>query len=595
MKLFIKIKNQISIICKSLCLLWRSSKKCLLTVVFVNILAGLVMPINMILWRNFLNSVVDSKIKQVVVWLSLYGVLVVINTLLLHLCSYLKTMQIDYVNIYISDILLNKINELNLMDFDDVDTYNQISIVSGESVGRTSRIADNIMNIIKNLVTMLGTMGILISYNLSLVFVIIVSFLPLFLININISQKLYDIFDERIERIRFIECLKNILIKYENIKEIKILKSNRYLKKIIMDIYNTHLKQDKKIRLLNLIKQTKANIIQCFISYGIKIYIIIDFMQKGVDVGSINMYINSIDAVQQSIGEVLDTFAALYDDNLYLKTLFEFINRIPNKLSHGKIRFDGNFKEICFKNVYFKYPKSNEYILKGVNMLFEEKKSYMIVGINGAGKTTIIKLLSYLYAPTKGEITIDDKDIKLFDPDLYREQLSVVFQDFIRYPIDIETNIKMGDYKIADDERMKMAAKNIGIDDFINGLPQKYKTKLQSEWTDGVELSLGQWQRLAIARADFADKPIIIMDEPTASLDAHAENKLFNDIKRITREKTLILISHRMMAAKDVDYIYVLKDNQIIEEGSFRTLYELNGEFKKMYEIQAEKYSNLNL
>lgn len=217
----------------------------------------------------------------------------------------------------------------------------------------------------------------------------------------------------------------------------------------------------------------------------------------------------------------------------------------------------------------------------------------MIVGINGAGKTTIIKLLSYLYAPTKGEITIDDKNIKLFDPDLYREQLSVVFQDFIRYPIDIETNIKIGDYQIVDDERMEMAAKNVGLDNFVNRLPQKYKTKLQSEWTDGVEMSLGQWQRLAIARADFANKPIIIMDEPTASLDAHAENKLFDDIKRITTEKTLILISHRMMAAKDVDYIYVLKDNQIVEEGSFKTLYELNGEFKKMYDIQAEKYRNI--
>lgn len=373
MKLFIKMQKQILIICKSMCLLWRSSKKCLLAVVFVNILAGSVMPVNMILWKNFLNSVVDSEIKQVVVWLSLYGVLVVINTLLLHLCSYLKTMQIDYVNIYISNILLNKINELNLRDFDDAETYNQISMVSGESIGRTSRIADNIMNIIKNLVTIVGTMGILISYNLSIIIVIIISFFPLFLININISQKLYDIYDERIERIRFIECLKNILIKYENIKEIKVIKADKFLKKIIMDIYDLHLKQDKKIRLSNLMKQTKANVIQFFISYGIKIYIIIDFMLKKVDVGSINMYINSIDTVQQSIGEVLDTLAALYDDNLYLKTLFEFINKVPNKLSHGKIRFDGEFKKICFKNVYFKYPRGNEYILKGVNMLFEEK------------------------------------------------------------------------------------------------------------------------------------------------------------------------------------------------------------------------------
>lgn len=590
-----KIINQFHTISKSIRLLWRSSAKCLIAISVFNILAGSVMPINMLIWKNFLNSIVVGDIKLVIFWLGIYGGLVIINDILVYFCNYFKTMQVDYTNLYITNMVLNKTTNFEMKDFDDVDTYNQISMISREALSRTNKLADNLMNLVKNMVTIIGTVGILLSYSVWIVIIAILSYIPIFLINITISQTLYEIYGKRVERLRLIEALKNLMIKYENVKELKIFKSDIFIKKMIMDMYNEHISEDKKIRLKNLGKQTKASSIQYLIAYGVKIYIVVDSIFKKVNIGSINMYINSVDIFQQSLGDIIDTFANLYNDNLYVSSLFLFMDKSPTKLNTGELKFDGIFKKICFKNVWFRYPRGGDFILKDINLVFEAKKSYMIVGLNGSGKTTLIKLLTYLYLPTKGKITIDDVDIKEFDPENYRDSISTVFQDFIKYPIDIAANIKIGDYKaMEDDMRMKKAASSAGLEEFILGLPQQYKTKLQNEWKDSIELSLGQWQRLAIARAAFSNKPIIIMDEPTASLDAQAEDGLFSNIKNMVKNKTCILISHRLVAAKDVDYIYVLKDSRLAEEGNFKSLMAQNGEFKKLYHLQAKKFQSEN-
>lgn len=582
--------DHLFIIIKCIKLFWNSSKKYFIALSVSNVLSGAIMPMHLLLWNNFLNSVVDINIKKAILWLSIDGVLITVNDLLSHINGYFRTMQINYTNIYISNILLDKLGQFELENYDNTDTYNQISRVSKETLNRTSDIAYNITNIIRNLVLLAGIVGILFYYNYIIVIGVILSYFPIFITEIKVSRKLYNIYKERIECIRLIECLKNLLIKYENIKEIKIFKANKYIKKNIMETYDIHIKQDKKVRAVNLKVQTKAKIFQYIITYSAKILIVIDFLLKRVNIGSVNMYIDSIDSFQQTIGDIINAVTTLYDNNLYLEELFYFINEEPIKLNEGNLIFNGEFKEICFKNVYFKYPRGNKYVLKNINMRFEANKSYMIVGINGAGKTTIAKLISYLYNPTKGKILIDGIDINMYTPDSYRDYVSAIFQDFIKYPIDIESNIKIGDYRISNDERMKDAINKVGLSDFICSLENKYKTKLQNEWKDGIELSLGQWQRIAIARADFANRPILIMDEPTASLDARAESDLFSSIKNIIKNRMCILISHRMSAAKDVDYIYVIKDCQIIEEGSFASLIEKKGEFKKMFDIQAKKF-----
>ena len=220
-----------------------------------------------------------------------------------------------------------------------------------------------------------------------------------------------------------------------------------------------------------------------------------------------------------------------------------------------------------------------------------KEKSYLLVGENGAGKTTLVKILCGLYEPTSGEIYINGENIKKYDLESYRKRIGVVFQDFIHFPLSVEDNIKLGnidDYE--NDDSFNKMAELVGVDDIVNKLPEGYKTQLQNEWMDGTELSIGQWQKIAIARGLFSNGSVLIMDEPTASLDSLAENEIFQCIKTTLNKQISIIISHRYSMAQIVDKIIVISNNTIAEEGQFTELIRKGGKFYKYYSVQADRY-----
>lgn len=322
------------------------------------------------------------------------------------------------------------------------------------------------------------------------------------------------------------------------------------------------------------------------------LYIIIDGIKRKLGVGLIVMYINSIENLMQAIGNMIVTFANTYNDNLYMNTLFDLLDKETTSSSLGSEVSLKNFRSIILHHVYFKYPKLDTYVLEDINFELRAGQSYLIVGLNGSGKTTLIKILSGLYEPSCGDITVDGVNIRSFSKNSYRNNFSVVFQDFIHYPMSVEDNIRFG--KFEDKEhtlRMYDSAQRTGAAEFINKLPHSYQTQLQNEWSEGTEISVGQWQKLAITRAFFADAPITIMDEPTASLDPVAEHEFYMGIKEMIRSRTCILISHRFTTAKLVDQIIVIDDHRISECGSFEELMCKDGKFKELFTLQAEKYN----
>ena len=249
------------------------------------------------------------------------------------------------------------------------------------------------------------------------------------------------------------------------------------------------------------------------------------------------------------------------------------------------------FQSIEFCHVYFKYPNTEKYILENINFRIENKKSYLLVGLNGAGKTTLIKLLCGLYEPTKGEILLNGINIEKYKKEDVNELFTAVFQDYIRYPLDIESNIKISNIEKWDNNsRMIYLVKKFGLENMIRELPYKYKTRLLNEWKDSTELSGGQWQKLAICRGLFSEAPVLIMDEPTAALDPQAENDLMNNIKEISDDRVCIIISHRYTTATTVNEIMVLENKTIQEKGTFNQLMSKRGAFFSLFSIQADKY-----
>ncbi|WP_172674859.1 ABC transporter ATP-binding protein [Cellulosilyticum ruminicola] len=303
---------------------------------------------------------------------------------------------------------------------------------------------------------------------------------------------------------------------------------------------------------------------------------------------------DSLNNVEYSVRSMLSSISAIYNDNLYVDDLFNFLQEkeMENKSLSNKT-FPHQFNEIRFEHVYFKYPGVENYCLQDINITIQSNKIYALVGENGSGKTTLIKLLMGLYYPTEGNIYIDNININDISRESLYQNMGVIFQDFIKYPLSIKENIGIGNTEhIKEEDRILEIGKSVGIDKFVEGLPEKYATQLQKEWEGGVDLSIGQWQKIAIGRALIADSKITILDEPTASLDPKAEYELFKNLKQLMDQKTCLFITHRFANVQLAHEIIVVDKGRIAECNSHENLMKLDGIYAELYKIQSEAYAS---
>lgn len=589
-----KLYEYFYIFTKVLGLIWNCSRKFTILFIILNLLAGLYPPILLIVWKYFIDSVIEAlntnSILPSLIFLLIHFLVMILIDFTNQLCIYVEEIQRDYLNKHIIELTMDKISQFELYHFDNPDIYDKIEKVNNESTQRTVSLLRLTVNSIRHITTLIGSFFILIRLNVLVVIICIISCIPMFFVSTKVSVKRYSLFNERVEKLRLVHHIKYLMAKYESVKEIKIFRLGQYLKNIVSETYAKHLKEDNTVRKSYLINISLSSIVKNIISYSFKLYILLLILYKKIfTIGDLTMFITAIESFQSSIGSILNIISNLYIDSLYLENLFSLLE-IQIK-TENRIPFNPNFNEIEFKEVYFKYPSSDRYILKNINCKIHANKSYSLVGLNGSGKTTFIKLLTKLYEPTEGNIYIDGVDLQDIDSTSYYENIGVIFQDFIKYPFDVSKNIGVG--KIDDIENIDMiykAAEKAGADTFIERLPNKYKTFLQKEWSEGTELSIGQWQKLAISRAHMSNATIMILDEPTSSLDAEAEYNIYMQFKKLMYRKTCILISHRLSVDKFVDEIFVLKDGKLIESGTHSELIKESGEYSRLYNMQAKSY-----
>lgn len=251
----------------------------------------------------------------------------------------------------------------------------------------------------------------------------------------------------------------------------------------------------------------------------------------------------------------------------------------------GTVPFNSSFHVIEFKNVSFRYPGCNNYVLRNINLKLERGETYFIVGFNGSGKTTLIKLLLGLYPPTEGEILVDDVSVQNIDIKQYYAQIGAIFQDFIQYPFDVGENIIVN---TADDNPtlLSSALKEVGMYDFVQSMPNKEHTLLMRDWSGGVDLSQGQWQKLAIARCIFRKGIISILDEPFSSIDAESESDIIARLRKKRGDNLIVFITHRFSSISLSDQIVVLKEGEIVEQGTHNELIQHENIYYRLYSSQ---------
>ena len=336
--------------------------------------------------------------------------------------------------------------------------------------------------------------------------------------------------------------------------------------------------------------QAKFSFVVQLLAGYIYVYVAVMAMSGAVSVGDVLMYSGAIITMMTGVQNILTQYNQINYRNEYLKTYEDFIKR-PNMHYDGTLpieKRDDNEYELSFRNVSFRYPGTETYILKDVSLDFKIGQKMALVGMNGAGKTTLIKLLLRLYEPTEGEICLNGINIEKYDYEEYMQIFSVVFQDFKLFAFPLGENIAAG--RQVDKLRLNQVLAKIGLKEFVEGLPQKERTLLYQENGQGVTPSGGEAQKVAIARALYKDASFVILDEPTAALDPIAEAGIYENFDSLVGEKTAVYISHRMSSCKFCDRIVVLDHGEIAEQGTHEELLEQNGIYAKLYQTQAEYY-----
>lgn len=423
-------------------------------------------------------------------------------------------------------------------------------------------------------------------------FVIILTTLPLLVVNIMYGKDSWFIWGNDVDtekRNRYWEY-KNYFEKFSSYIELKLSESKEYFRlfrsNFLQDVFNNQFKNEKslvkKSFLVNLISQ--AGII--YVIY----FLILKVSTGELLIGSFIFAVSLITTFSLTLISIFTTLSMMYPDYKYVKDFFTFLNLEPIIKNSGVKSIDNNSPTIEFKNVSFKYPDTENYVLKNFNLKIEQGGKIAIIGLNGAGKTTFVKLLCRFYDVDEGEILLNEINIKEYDLESWYNIIGVLFQEYGKYHIPLDELIALGRYTGKVDERKVKEVLRIAEAQFVDSLPQKEKTMLGKHYTDGVDISVGQWQKLAIARMFYRDPAVMILDEPTSSIDAEAESKIFETLEKLSKEKTVIMISHRFSTVRNADKICVIKDGTVHELGTHEELIANKSEYARLFSLQAEGY-----
>ena len=579
-------------------ILWKSSKIYFILTLLINIFCAIPSIVNLLVWKKILDLIYgflmgNSTSYYVVLGYILLHFILTVSTNILNRCSsFMQSIYSLLVQRFVTNETIDTIMCMELVDLEDANIHNTVEKANGQSCERIMSLMGKLEDFIKNVVTFFGVSGILISFNPILYVIIFVSIIPIAIYSHGYYTKIFQMYNGRFEKLRYSNELKNTISKSEIFKELKLFSSIPYLKEKINIILDEVISEEKRVRKKLNTQGTISEMLQVFLTYVLKGSIIFLGMIGHYSIGTINMNMESAGNIQGAITNIITLIIAVYEDCLYLDAFMELTQIKKDKVLYENSREvikDFTIKTIEFENVWFKYDKNDNYVIKNFSYKFMIGKTYAIVGCNGSGKTTLVKIIMGLYKPQKGKILINGKSIDAYDKKEYYKKMSAVFQDFARYPLTIMENIGMGNIAESNDiQKIELAAEKSYSQEFIKALPNQYEEKLIRGWKDSIDLSIGQWQRIAIARANMRYATVVIFDEPSASLDAKTESKVLGDVVNNKNNKIGIVITHRFLNIKRVDEILVLNKGILEAIGNHEKLLENNDIYKELYNSQKE-------
>jgi ABC-type multidrug transport system fused ATPase/permease subunit len=488
-------------------------------------------------------------------------------------------------------LILEKALTLDLAHFEDSEFYDKMSQARSQASSRPLSLINRIFGLGQSALTLLTFSGLLLHFSIWAVVVLVVAAIPSFIAETRFSEHAFRLFRWRSPETRQQHYLETLLAREDYAKEVQLYQLGEMLLQRYRDIFDRLYKEDRNLTVLKGVWGYLLGLLSTIAFYGAYTWMVIEAIAGKISLGEMTMYLVVFRQGQSTFASALTSIGGMYEDNLYLANLYEFLEQ-PVPQSDGKISQGLIYEGLRFENVSFCYPESQEPVLKDISLHLQHGDKLAIVGENGSGKTTLIKLLTRLYVPTHGRILLDGIDLNDWDIDVLRKRIGVIFQNFVQYQFTVGENVGVGDVESFDNQQeWEIAAEKGMAKPFIEHMPQRFGTQLGKWFKGGQELSGGQWQKIALSRAFMRSQAdILILDEPTAAMDAEAEMSIFNHFRALTKDQMVVLISHRFSTVRMADKIIVMANGKIIEQGSHEQLLAVNGRYAHLFALQAEGY-----
>jgi len=493
--------------------------------------------------------------------------------------------------------IMQKSKELDLASFDNSDFYERMENANREAGGRPVTILLDTFSVISTVIEFVGFLSILFAapgLALPTLAVLAVS-IPSAAINFHYRKKHVRYMRRRSKERRQMEYYSGVLVNKDLVKEVRTFDLGDIFIGRYLESFQEYYKGLRRLILSENLWHTGLGILTSLVNFGFYVLIALSVFDGNMKIGDYSLYTGAVASLATCVSTIISSSGMIYEGTLFIDNLITFMNEertVIAKIDPPRQVERNAGHTVEFQNVSFRYPGTSRDILKGISFTIRPGETVALVGLNGAGKTTLIKLLMRLYDPTGGRILLDGKDLREYDLQSLYQTFGIIFQDFGKYAVTVEENIRFGDiHRTPDPARVRYAAEQSAAKDYIEELPNGYDTPLMRIFEqNGMELSIGQWQKLAIARAFYADSDILILDEPTASLDPIAEQEIFNQFDTLRENKTTVFVSHRLSSATIADQILVLENGCLIENGTHAELMEKQGKYFKLFSTQAKRY-----
>ena len=592
-------------------MVWKTSPATLVTLVFVALFDGVMPLVGSLISKEILNELQGvitarssaeavgssydavfwgSVVMFLIIFFFVYQILI---KMVSHVSSAVTRIAGEKVTKYVRVQIMEKASEVDLASFDMPEFYEKLENANREAGMRPVSVLSSTLSVVSRFVSLISYIIILATApNMWwMAPVMLAVSIPSAIINFSYRKKHFNYMRRRSKERRQMNYYSSLMVN----KEIRMFGLSEHFTERYNSVFAGYYKGLCSLIVKENVWHGVITVISSVVNCVFYAFIALAVFAGKIMIGDYSLFTGALNSISSNVSQLIGVSATVYEGTLFIDNLISFLEEkatvVP--VTDKPLKAErGIGHTIEFKHVSFSYPGTDRKVIDDVNLVFRPGETVVLVGLNGAGKTTLIKLLTRLYDPTEGQILLDGRDLREYDVKDYYELFGIIFQDFGKYAESVSDNISFGDIDAKKDpERVREAAKMADADTYIEKLPNGYDTQLMKYFdASGIELSGGQWQKLSVARAFYSESDIVILDEPTASLDAIAEQEIFNHFDTLRKGKMTVFVSHRLSSATIASKIVVLENGRVVEEGTHKELMALGGQYEKLFSTQAKRY-----